>query len=67
MDPALKLQQQMALEKYDGLNIVDKRRVLFHMDDLAKAKGYFNEKEMKEKKPYIWDQMCADTVMRLFP
>ena len=67
MDPALKLQQEMDLEKYEALNIADKRRVRFHMDDLAKEKGYFNEKELKEKKRYIWDQMCADTVSKLFP
>ena len=67
MENALRLQQKMALEKYGNLNIADQRRVLFHMDELAKGKGYLNEKDLKQKKPYIWDQLCADTTMKLFP
>jgi len=67
MENALRIQQQMALEKFENLNIVDKHRVLFHMDELAKDKGYLNEKDLHTQKPYIWEQMCADTTMKLFP
>ena len=67
MEKALKIQQQMALDKYESLNIVDQRRVLFHMDDLAKDKGYLHAQDLKDQRPYIWEQMCADTVTKLFP
>ena len=60
------MQQEMALEKYEKLSALDKRRVLIDLDRVAKEKGFFNGNEMKEKKPHIWSQYCADTVTRLF-
>lgn len=64
---ALRAQQEMALAKYERMGIQDKRRVRFQLDELARAKGYRSEVELREKKPHIWMQMCADTVSRMYP
>jgi hypothetical protein len=63
---ALRLQQEMAMEKYEKLSILDKRRINMELDRIAKEKGFFNGNDMKEKKPHIWGQYCADTTTRLF-
>jgi hypothetical protein len=67
MDPSLKIRQDMALGKYSSMNPVDQHRVLYHIDTIAKDRGYDNQMDLKQKKPYLWDQMCADVVIRLFP
>jgi len=66
MDPAIRLQQEMAMEKYEKLNVVDKRRVMERLNKVAHDKGYFNERDLREKKPYIWNQLCAEVVTKLF-
>ncbi|MCK4327673.1 MAG: hypothetical protein KAW41_04320 [Candidatus Diapherotrites archaeon] len=66
MDPASRMRQEMALEKFEKLNVVDRRRVLHHLNKMAHGKGYFNERDLREKKPYIWDQLCAEVVSKLF-
>jgi len=66
MDPATRMQQEMALEKFEALGVVDKRRVIHHINQRAHEKGYFNERDLREKKPYIWNQWCAEIVTDLF-
>ncbi len=66
MDPALKLQQQMAMEKYEKLNAMEKHRIMGILDSRARDKGYDNQMDLKDKKPYIWEQLCAETVNKLF-
>ncbi len=64
---ALKVHQEMALAKYERMNALDKRRVNMQLDELARQKGFSNAREIYDQKPYIWKQMCADTISRLFP
>lgn len=67
MDPSLRLQQQIAMEKYEALNVMEKHRVMARMDALARDKGYDGQMDLKNKKPHIWEQMCAQVVRELFP
>ncbi len=64
---ALKVHQDMALAKYERMNALDKRRVNMKLDELARLKGYNNAREIYDQKPYIWKQLCADTVSHMFP
>ncbi|MFC2174439.1 hypothetical protein ACFLQ2_01030 [archaeon] len=60
------MRNEMAMDKFEALNVVDRRRVIDHINKAAHDKGYFNERDLKEKKPYIWEQLCADVVNKLF-
>jgi hypothetical protein len=63
----IKVQTKFGLEKFNGLNIMDRQRVLMEVDKQAKQKGYVGgQAELKEKRPYIWDQMVAQVTMQKF-
>ncbi|MCD4740356.1 hypothetical protein K8R43_04140 [archaeon] len=65
MENALRLQEQMALEKFEQMDAATKHRVLYRLDEMAKQKGYANQQVLKIEKPYIWNQMCAQVVQSI--
>lgn len=65
MEKALRLQEQLAMEKFEKMDAMTRHRVLYRLDELAKQKGYMNQKELKDQKPYIWNQLCAQIVQTI--
>ena len=62
MEKALRLQEQLALEKFEKMDAMTRHRVMYRLNELARSKGYANEQELKTQKPYIWNQLCAQVV-----
>jgi hypothetical protein len=62
MEKALRLQEQLSLEKFEKMNALEKHRVMYRLNESVRAKGYSNEQELKREKPYIWNQMLAQVV-----
>ncbi|MCD6414646.1 MAG: hypothetical protein J7L23_03380 [Candidatus Diapherotrites archaeon] len=62
MTGPIHLQEKLALEKFENMNAIDKYRVIQKINELARDKGYNSEKELKEQRPFIWNQLCAQAV-----
>lgn len=62
MVESIRLQERLALEKFESMNALDKYRVLQKINELAREKGYNSEKELKDQRPFIWNQLCAQVV-----
>lgn len=65
MEKALRLQEQMALERFEKMNSLEQHRVLRKIDILAKDRGFDNQNVLKDQKPYIWNQLCAQAVDKI--
>ncbi len=65
MPSANKVLIEMEFEKYQKLPIDKKRRVEFIAEDLAKERGYFSLKDVKDSKPHLYKQFIADAVRKL--
>jgi len=64
---AMEVLMQKQVERFEVLEMTDKRKVLFELDKMAEDKGYRSQKEVRDQKPYIWNQWCADVMTRLYP
>ena len=64
---AMELLKQKQLERFERLDSPDKRKVLFELDHIAEEKGYRGQKQVRDERPYIWNQWCADVMSRLYP
>ncbi|MCD6522148.1 MAG: hypothetical protein J7K68_00205 [Candidatus Diapherotrites archaeon] len=58
---------EQEMKRYESLPLHKKRVVMFKMDDLARAKGYKDAKEVKEKRPYIWREMLVEAMRQCYP
>jgi hypothetical protein len=65
MDPGLKIQVELGLKKFESMDQFKKQKVLWKINEVAKEKGYKNERELREQKPYIWDQVCSQVVQEM--
>lgn len=67
MVSAVRIQQQIGMQKFKSLNPADKRNVLFKADLIAKDRGFKSEYVMQQEKPHIWKQIVAEVVSAMFP